>query len=168
MRIICIRGLYWRSVWSLRKDGKDKKPNFRMINYPQLRPLKTKTFIQQHQIQLLSWLCIFFSPQQPNEGYLIISQSNWWVSIYGKEIITQKQNFWKCFFGSVWIWKKKIWINWLKTVHTKMKYVHELGFTIFTNPLLVLISLSFFFFFSFFLGGERHKSWTKRHIYHCF
>ena len=73
------------------KDGKDKKPDFRMINFPQLRPLKTKTSIQQHLIQLLSWLYMFFFSQQPNEGYLIISQSSWWVSIYGKEIIPQKQ-----------------------------------------------------------------------------
>ena len=157
MRIISIKGLYWRSVWSLRNDGKDKKPNFRMVNCPQLRPLKTKTFIQQHQIQLLSWLCMFFFffPQQPNEGYLIILQISWWVSIYGKEKYRKNRIFENVFLDLCeYEFFFFFGINWLKTVHTKRKYVHDPGFTIFTNPLLDLISLFLLFYFLFWVERD--------------
>ena len=62
-----------------------------------------------------------------------------------------KMFFWICvnmnfffFFG----------INWLKTVHTKRKYVHDPGFTIFTNPLLDLISLFLLFYFLFWVERD--------------
>ena len=52
------------------------------------------------------------------------------------------------------------WIDWLKTIHTKRKYVHEPGFTIFTNLILDLISLTYIYIYIyiFVLRGERHKN----------